>query len=423
MTKKAKLTLGKKQYELPIIIGTEGERAIDITRLRQDTNYVTFDPGFANTASCTSKITFIDGNNGILRYRGIPVAELAEKSTFVETAHLLLHGKLAAQEQLKHFSDLLTKHSLMHEDMRHFFDGFPRGAHPMYILSTMINALSAFYPNVDAASLKDDIDETAARLISIVRTIAAFAYKKSIGEPIVYPRHDLSYCANFLNMMFDSPVKPYEISPDVVRILDMLLILHADHEQNCSTTTVRVIGSAQVNLYSTISAGISALSGPLHGGANQAVISMLRSIHKRGGDVDAVIERAKDKKSSFRLMGFGHRIYKTVDPRAKIIKKACHDILDKLNVSDPLLDIAMELEEKATNDDYFKERNLYPNVDFYSGIIYKAIGIPENMMTVMFALGRLPGWISQWKEMVNTKGAKIARPRQIYKGKNLRHYQ
>jgi citrate synthase len=423
MTKKAKLTLGKKQYELPIIIGTEGERAIDITRLRQDTNYVTFDPGFANTASCTSKITFIDGNNGILRYRGIPVDELAEKSTFVETAHLLLHGKLAAQEQLKHFSDLLTKHSLMHEDMRHFFDGFPRGAHPMYILSTMINALSAFYPNVDAASLKDDIDETAARLISIVRTIAAFAYKKSIGEPIVYPRHDLSYCANFLNMMFDSPVKPYEISPDVVRILDMLLILHADHEQNCSTTTVRVIGSAQVNLYSTISAGISALSGPLHGGANQAVISMLRSIHKRGGDVDAVIERAKDKKSSFRLMGFGHRIYKTVDPRAKIIKKACHDILDKLNVSDPLLDIAMELEEKATNDDYFKERNLYPNVDFYSGIIYKAIGIPENMMTVMFALGRLPGWISQWKEMVNTKGAKIARPRQIYKGKNLRHYQ
>lgn len=423
MSKFAELKIGKQVYKLPIIIGTEGERGIDISTLRADTGYVTLDPSFGNTASCTSKITFIDGNKGILRYRGIPVEELAEKSTFVETAHLLLHGKPASKHQLDNFSDLLTKHSLMHEDMRHFFDGFPRGAHPMYILSTMINALAAFYPNVDAVSIKGDIDETAARLISIVRTIAAFAYKKSIGEPIVYPRHDLSYCANFLNMMFDSPVKPYNIDPSVVRVLDQLLILHADHEQNCSTSTVRVIGSAHVNLYSTISAGISALSGPLHGGANQAVISMLKSIQKRGGDIDRVIEKAKDKKSSFRLMGFGHRIYKTMDPRADIIKRVCHDILNKLNVNDPLLDIAMELEEKALKDDYFVSRNLYPNVDFYSGIIYRAIGIPENMMTVMFALGRLPGWISQWKEMINTKGAKIARPRQIYKGKNLTKYE
>jgi len=423
MSKFAELKIGRETHKLPIIIGTEGERAIDISTLRANTGYVTLDPSFGNTASCTSKITFIDGKEGILRYRGIPVEELAEKSTFVETAHLLLHGKPASEDQLDKFSDLLTKHSLMHEDMRHFFDGFPRGAHPMYILSTMINALAAFYPNVDAVSIKGDIDETAARLISIVRTIAAFAYKKSIGEPIVYPRHDLSYCANFLNMMFDSPVKPYNVDPDVVRILDQLLILHADHEQNCSTSTVRVIGSAHVNLYSTISAGISALSGPLHGGANQAVISMLEGILKRGGDVDRVLAKAKDKKSSFRLMGFGHRIYKTMDPRAKIIKEACHDILAKLDVNDPLLDIAMELEEKALNDEYFVSRNLYPNVDFYSGIIYRAIGIPENMMTVMFALGRLPGWISQWKEMINTKGAKIARPRQIYKGKNLTNYE
>ncbi len=423
MSKFAELKLGKQTYKLPIITGTEGEKAIDITNLRAESGLITFDPGFGNTGSCTSKITYIDGNKGILRYRGIPVDELAEKSTFVETAHLLIHNKLPSKCQLNSFSQLLTKHSLMHEDMRHFFDGFPRGSHPMYILSTMINALSAFYPNVDAESLKGDIDETAARLISIVRTFAAFAYKKSIGEPIVYPRHDLSYCANFLNMMFDSPVKPYEIDPEIVKALDRLLIIHADHEQNCSTSAVRVIGSAQVNIYSTISAGINALSGPLHGGANQAVISMLEGIVKRGGNVDKVIEKAKDKKNPFRLMGFGHRIYKTVDPRAKIIKQSCHDILEKLNINDPLLDVAMELEEKATNDEYFLSRNLYPNVDFYSGIIYRAIGIPSNMMTVMFALGRLPGWISQWKEMISTKGAKIARPRQIYKGRALTKYQ
>jgi citrate synthase len=318
---------------------------------------------------------------------------------------------------MKKWSGFLTEHSLLHEDMRHFFDGFPRGAHPMHILSTMINALSTFYPNVDQRSLKADINETSTRLISIVRTLAAFAYKRSIGEPVVYPKHNLSYAANFLNMMFDSPVKPYKIDKDIVDVLNMLLVIHADHEQNCSTTAVRVIGSAQVNLYSTIAAGVNALSGPLHGGANQAVMKMLRKIYKDGGNIDKYLEKAKDKNDSFRLMGFGHRVYKTYDPRAKIMKKACHKVLKKLNIKDPLLDLAMKLEEKALNDDYFKARNLFPNVDFYSGIIYRAIGIPENMFTVMFALGRLPGWIAQWREMVETKNTKIARPRQIYIGK------
>jgi len=418
----AELKIENNIYKLPVIAGTEGEKAIDITDLRSETGYITLDPGFGNTGSCTSQITYIDGDKGILRYRGIPVEVLAEKSTFIETAYLLLHGVLPSLERLEEFSELLTQHSLMHEDMRHFFEGFPRAAHPMYILSTMINALSAFYPNVDAHSLSGDINVTAARLISIVRTIAAFAYKKSQGEPIVYPRHDLPYCANFLNMMFDSPIEPYCIDPVVVKVLDTLLILHADHEQNCSTSAVRVIGSAQVNLYATISAGISALSGPLHGGANQAVISMLKSIAQNGGDVSKVIRKAKDKNDPFRLMGFGHRVYKTVDPRAEIIKGVCHDILNHLEREDPLLDIALDLEDKVSRDDYFVSRNLYANVDFYSGIIYRAIGIPENMMTVMFALGRLPGWISQWKEMIHAKGAKIARPRQIYDGKPLTSY-
>ncbi|MBN2641708.1 MAG: citrate synthase [Victivallales bacterium] len=421
-TKYAELHLDGKVIRLPILEGTEQEKGIDISALRKETGYITVDPGFFNTGACYSKVTFIDGEKGILRYRGIPVEELAEKATFVQTAYLLLHDRLPNEKQLKAFSSLLNLNSMLHEDMRHFFDGFPRGAHPMHILSTMINALCTFYPNVDMLSLKEDINLSATRLISTVRTVAAFAYKKSIGEPIVYPRYDLPYCANFLNMMFDSPVKPYEVNKDVVRALDLLLILHADHEQNCSTTTVRTVGSAQVDLYASISAGVSALSGPLHGGANQAVIDMLRKIMRSEGNIQKFVERAKDKNNPFRLMGFGHRIYKTFDPRATIIKKTCHDLLEKLKINDPLLDLAMELEDIATHDDYFIERNLYPNVDFYSGIIYRAIGIPENMFTVMFALGRLPGWIAHWQEMIS-QNTKISRPRQIYTGKTLRHYE
>lgn len=416
----AELHVDGQVYQLPIVEGTEGEKGLDISNLRTQSGYITIDPSFMNTGACFSKVTFIDGEEGILRYRGIPVEELAEKATFVETAYLLLHDTLPTPDQRKAFSKLLNEYSMLHEDMRHFFDGFPRGAHPMHILSTMVNALCTFYPNVDILSMKEDINLSATRLISTVRTLAAFAYKKSIGEPIVYPRYDLSYCANFLNMMFDSPVKPYEVNKDVVRALDLLLILHADHEQNCSTTTVRTVGSAQVDLYATISAGVSALSGPLHGGANQAVIEMLNDI-LREGNLSKFIEKAKDKNDPFRLMGFGHRVYKTFDPRATIIKKTCHELLEKLKVNDPLLDLAMELEDIALSDSYFIERNLYPNVDFYSGIIYRAIGIPENMFTVMFALGRLPGWIAHWQEMI-AKGTKITRPRQIYTGKTLRHY-
>ena len=389
----AVLKIGGKEIKLPVVVGTEGEKAFDIAQLRKETGYVSLDQSLTNTAVCYSSITFIDGEKGILRYRGIPIEELVKTEAFVKVAYLLVHGTLPDEEQSRLFSTLLNKNSLLHEDMRHFFDHFPRGAHPMHILSTMINALAAFYPNVDLLSMDEDIELSTARLISMVRTMAAMAYKKSIGEPVVYPRHDLSYCANFLNMMFDSPVAPYKISPEAVRILNILLILHADHEQNCSTTTVRTIGSAQVNLYATISAGISALSGPLHGGANQEVVEMLRHIQENG-DVKKYVDQVKDKKNTQRLMGFGHRVYKTFDPRARIIKKECHDFLRKMNISDPLLDVALEVEEVALHDDYFISRHLYPNVDFYSGIVYRALGIPENMFTVMFALARLPGWIA-----------------------------
>ncbi len=404
-----------KTIKLPVVIGSEGEKAIDIAGLRRQTGYVTLDPSFMNTAACYSKITYVDGERGILRYRGIAIEELVRKVMFVDVAYLLVHGVLPNEEQRRNFSRMLNLNSLIHEDMRHFFEHFPRGAHPMHILSTMINALAAFYPNVDLKSIEDDIDVSTARLISIVRTMAAFAYKKSIGEPVVYPRHDLSFCANFLNMMFDSPVCPYQIHPEAVRIMNILFILHADHEQNCSTTAVRTIGSAQVNLYATISAGISALSGPLHGGANQAVIEMLRTIHA-DGDVNKFIRMAKDKNSTFRLMGFGHRVYKTYDPRASIIKRECNAYLKRINYQDPLLDVARKVEEIAMTDSYFIERNLYPNVDFYTGILYRALGIPENMFTVMFALARLPGWVAHWKEMIGAE-TKITRPRQIYVGK------
>ena len=413
------LKFNDKEVVLPVVTGTEGEKAVDITGLRRSTGLVALDPGYVNTASCYSQITYIDGENGILRYRGIPIEELVQKVMFIDVAYLLVHGELPDEETRREFSSLLNISSLMHEDMRHFFDHFPKGAHPMHILSTMINAMAAFYPNVDLKSMADNIDQSCARVISIVRTMAAFVYKKSIGEPVVYPRYDLSYCANFLNMMFESPVKPYQIRPEIVRLLNVLFIIHADHEQNCSTSAVRTIGSAQVNLYATISAGISALSGPLHGGANQAVIEMLRMIQE-DGDIDKFIKMAKDKNSPFRLMGFGHRVYKTYDPRAAIVRNECEKFFRQNKYSDPLLDVARKVEEIALTDPYFVERNLYPNVDFYTGILYRAIGIPENMFTVMFALARLPGWVAHWREMIGDS-TKIVRPRQIYNGQSLRH--
>ena len=414
----ATLEFEGKSIKLPVVTGTEGEKALDIAQLRRETGLVTLDPGFVNTASCRSQITYIDGENGILRYRGIPIDELVEHGVFIDVAYLLVHGQMPDEHQHREFSRLLNDCSLMHEDMRHFFDKFPQGAHPMHILSTMINAMAAFYPNVDLKSVGENINQACARVISIVRTMAAFAYKKSIGEPIVYPRHDLSYCANFLNMMFDSPVRPYQIRSEAVRLLNVLFIIHADHEQNCSTSAVRTIGSAQVNLYATISAGISALSGPLHGGANQSVIEMLRMIHQ-DGDVDKFIKMAKDKENPFRLMGFGHRVYKTYDPRAAIAKRECERYLQLIRYNDPLLDVARRVEDAALNDSYFKDKNLYPNVDFYTGIIYRAMGIPENMFTVMFALARLPGWVAHWREMIG-ENTKLVRPRQVYMGETLR---
>ena len=413
----ATLSVNGHEIKLPIIVGTEGEKAIDITALRKTTGYLTFDPGLMNTAVCRSSITYVNGEKGILCYRGIPIEKLVadEKLRFVHIAYLLVHGNLPSPEEARAFSSLLNVNSLLHEDMRHFFDLYPRGAHPMHILSTMINALAVFYPNVDLLSFREDIDISTARLISTVRTMAAFAYKKSIGEPVVYPRYDLSYCANFLNMMFDSPVAPYEISEEAVRVLNVLLILHADHEQNCSTTTVRTIGSTQANLYATISAGVSALSGPLHGGANQEVIEMFRRI-ERDGDVKKFFDRVKDHNNPERLMGFGHRVYKTFDPRARIIKAECERYFAKRRVTNPLLQVAFEVEKAALKDDYFISRHLYPNVDFYSGILYRALGIPEKMFTVMFALARLPGWIAHWREMIGNS-TRIVRPRQVYVGK------
>jgi citrate synthase len=383
---------------------------------------VTIDPAFMNTASTKSAITFIDGDNGILRYRGIPIEQLAEKSTFVETAYLLIYGVLPNDQQLTDWSEKLTRHSLIHEDMKHFFEGFSPSAHPMAILSAMVAALSSYYPDSLDADNVEHRDITIARLASKVRTIAAFAYKKSIGQPFVYPKNTLSYCANFLHMMFSVPAEEYQVDPELVKVMNLLLILHADHEQNCSTSTVRVVGSSKANLFASISAGICALWGPLHGGANQEVLEMLTAIRDDGGDVKKYVALAKDKHSGFKLMGFGHRVYKNFDPRAKIIKAAADKVLAKLGKPDPLLDIAKTLEETALRDSYFIERKLYPNVDFYSGIIYRAMGFPTNMFTVLFALGRLPGWIAHWKEMVEDSNTKIARPRQIYTGSQVRDY-
>jgi len=422
MEQTVKLIFDGETFELPIIEGTEGERAIDISKLRQETGLITMDPGYANTGSCQSSITFMNGEKGILRYRGIPVDQLAEHSTFVETAYLLINGELPTRGELTRFSILLNDHSLVHEDMREFFQSFPRRAHPMGILTSMVNALRAFYPELPERTEEEEINVTFTRLLSKLRTMAAMSYKISRGHRVVYPRHDLTYAANFLNMMFDSPVRPYVIDADLVDALNVFWILHADHEQNCSTAAVRLVGSARVNLYAAISAGISALWGPLHGGANQAVIEMLSEIEASGGDVDPFVARARDRNDPFRLMGFGHRVYKTYDPRAIIMKKMCDKILKKLKRHDPLLDIAKKLEEVALKDPYFIDHNLYPNVDFYTGIVLRAMGIPINMFTVMFAIGRLPGWISQWKESMDDPNWKLHRPRQIYTGLRERNY-
>jgi citrate synthase len=422
----AKLTLnvdGREQtIELPVVTGTENEKGIDISSLRANTGYVCLDPAFVNTASTTSSITFLDGEQGILRYRGIPIEQLGEKSTFVETSYLLIYGKLPNKSELTRFSTLLTRHSLIHEDMKRFFDGYPSTAHPMAILSAMVCSLSSFYPEAIDVNNREQIDITIARLLAKLRTIAAFSYKKSIGQPFVYPQNSLSYCANFLNMMFSVPAEPYDVDEDVVKVMNLLLILHADHEQNCSTSTVRLVGSSKANLFASIAAGICALWGPLHGGANQEVVEMLQTIQSDGGDVTKFVNLAKDKNSNFRLMGFGHRVYKNYDPRARLIKAAADKMLAKLGIKDPLLDIAKRLEEAALSDPYFVDRKLYPNVDFYSGLIYRALGFPTNMFTVMFALGRLPGWIAHWKEMNDSPQTKIGRPRQIYTGEKVHDY-
>jgi citrate synthase len=423
MDKKVELNLNGKACKLPVVEGSEKEMAIDISALRTETGYITLDDGYANTGSCLSKITFIDGEQGILRYRGIPIEELAEKSTFIEVAHLIIFGRLPNSAELRQFSDLLTENELLHEGMRYHFEGFPPNAHPMAILSSMINAASCYYPELLSTSeMRQHFLIQAARLLSQVRTIAAFAFRKSRGLPAVYPKPDYKYTANFLHMMFSLPFKDYDLKPETVKALDLIFLLHADHEQNCSTATVRMVGSSRANLFASVAAGVCALWGPLHGGANQAVLEMLQDIHDAGDDGSRFIAAAKDKNSGKRLMGFGHRVYKHYDPRAAIIKKACDDVLDKLHVADPLLDIAKHLEEAALKDPYFVERKLYPNVDFYSGIIMRAIGIPVEMFTVIFAIGRMPGWIANYKEVMEDGHTRIYRPRQIYTGPTLNHY-
>jgi len=422
MDQSAELKLNGKTYSLPIVKGTENEQAFDISALRKETGYITLDDGYANTGSCLSEITFIDGENGILRYRGIPIEELAEKSSFIEVAHLIITGKLPTNAELRTFSDVLTQNELLHESMKHHFEGFPADAHPMAILSAMINAASCFYPETAKGATKENFTIQAARLLSQVRTIAAFAYRKSRGLPITYPKPDYKYTANFLHMLFSLPFQDYELKPEAVKALDLIFLLHADHEQNCSTATVRMVASARANLFASAAAGVCALWGPLHGGANQAVLEMLEQIHQSGDDGSRFIAAAKDKNSGKRLMGFGHRVYKNYDPRAKIIKKACDDVLSKLHVSDPLLDIAKHLEAAALRDPYFVERKLYPNVDFYSGIIMRALGIPMEMFTVIFAIGRMPGWIANYKEVMDHSETRIYRPRQIYIGPTVHPY-
>ena len=414
--KTAKLILENKELELDIITGSENESAIDITSLRNKTGYITIDPGYANTGSCISDITFINGEIGILRYRGYPIEELANNVSFTDVAYLLLHGNLPTPDEKNIFSKSLRNQANIHEDMKRFFDGFPINAHPMATLSSMVTALSTFNPSVENDEL--NMDDTIIKLLAQVKTIAAYSYRKSHGLPFIYPNSDLNYVDNFLHMMFSDSQDDFHSEPIFTEALDLLLILHADHEQNCSTSTVRMAGSSMANIYGAVSAGIAALWGPLHGGANQAVLEMLEKIKNDNSDYKKYIGLAKDKDSDFRLMGFGHRVYKNYDPRAKIISKMAEKVLSKLNINDPLLDIARELEQVALKDEYFIKRKLYPNVDFYSGIIYRAMGIPTNMFTVMFALGRLPGWLAHWKEMIDSPHFKINRPRQIYTGNN-----
>jgi len=422
MDKAAELILNGRTAKLPVVEGSEKELAIDISSLRNETGYITLDDGYGNTGSCQSQITFIDGEKGILRYRGIPIEELAEKSTFIEVAHLIIMGRLPNSQELRKFSDLLTENELLHESMKHHFEGFPATAHPMAILSSMINAASCYYPELLTSEMKSNFEVPAARLLSQVRTIAAFAYRKSRGLPIIYPKPDYKYTANFLHMLFSQPYHDYELKPEMVRALDLIFLLHADHEQNCSTATVRMVASSRANLFAGAAAGVCALWGPLHGGANQAVLEMLGEIHAAGDDGSRFVAAAKDKGSGKRLMGFGHRVYKHYDPRAKIIKQACDGVLSKLHVSDPLLDIAKHLEEVALRDPYFVERKLYPNVDFYSGIIMRALGIPVEMFTVIFAIGRMPGWIANYKEVMEDRHSRIYRPRQVYTGPTLNHF-
>ena len=423
MSKTAKIIIDEKTYEFPIIEGSENEKAIDISTLRSQSGVITIDRGFKNTGSCESAITFLDGEKGILSYRGYPIEQLAEKSTFLEVAYLLIYGELPNSQAFSDFQTQIANHTLVNEDIKKILDGFPSVAHPMGVLSSLVTAQTAYYPSSLLPNRpKEEVDLGIIRMLAKMPTFAAWAYKKKIRHPVIYPDNQLNYCENFLHMMFALPGSHYEVDPVVCSALDKLLILHADHEQNCSTSTVRVVGSSQASLWASISAGINALWGPLHGGANQAVIEMLEAIKQDGGDTKKWMNKAKDKNDPFRLMGFGHRVYKNFDPRAKIIKTAADDVLEKMGVVDEVLDIAKGLEEEALNDSYFIERKLYPNVDFYSGVIYRALGIPTDMFTVMFALGRLPGWIAQWKEM-REKNEPIGRPRQIYTGANERDYQ
>ena len=408
--------------DLPVVNSSEGENGLGISSLLKATGNVTLDPGFVNTASCTSAVTYINGEEGILRYRGYPIEQLAEKSTFLETSYLLIYGELPTPAQLADFESLITQHTMLHEDLRRFFDGFPRDAHPMPVLSSAVSALSTFYQDSLDPFDQEQVEISTIRLLAKVTTIAAYAYKKSVGQPMLYPDNSLGFVENFLRMTFGVPAEEYVADPVVVRALNQLFILHADHEQNCSTSTVRLVGSSHANLFASVSAGINALFGPLHGGANQAVLEMLGEIHDSGEGVDAFIERVKAREDGVKLMGFGHRVYKNYDPRAAIVKKTAYEVLEALNVKDPLLDIALQLEAVALEDPYFIERKLYPNVDFYTGLIYKAMGFPTRMFTVLFALGRLPGWIAQWREMIEDPTTKIGRPRQVYTGAIERSY-
>ncbi|QSB16478.1 citrate synthase [Natronosporangium hydrolyticum] len=412
-----------QQLPLPMREAVEGPSGLDISELLPQTGRVTLDPGFGNTAACTSEITYIDGDAGVLLYRGYPIEELAEGSSFLEVSYLLIYGELPSREQLDQFTDRIGRHSMLHEDLRRFFDGFPRDAHPMAVLSSAVSALSTFYQDSLDPFDPEHVEASTIRLMAKVPTIASYAYKKSIGQPLLYPDNSLEYVSNFLRMTFGVPAETYQSDPVLSRALDVLFVLHADHEQNCSTSTVRLVGSSQANLFTSVSAGIDALSGPLHGGANQAVLEMLEQIRQEGGDVASFVRRVKDREAGARLMGFGHRVYKNYDPRAKIVKQAAQDVLARLSQSDQLLDLAMELEEVALKDDFFVSRKLYPNVDFYTGLIYRAMGFPAKMFTALFAIGRLPGWIAQWREMIDDPATRIGRPRQVYVGPQRRPYQ